>query len=133
MSTFSRTVPLSLISLVSVLTISSCALLFPDFRASICINSFNDLNGDGMYQDGKEPPLPGWTFNIVNGNQTTQKTTNAKGFICFEASAPSTVTITEVPQTGWAPSFPSAQARIVSVDPHAHYYFYFGNKHITKG
>ena len=65
---------------------------------------FNDLNCNGQ-RDSGEPGLPGWTITLNNGDVAT---TNALGVYSFPNLLPGTYVVSEVQQTGWTQTFPTA-------------------------
>ncbi len=97
----------------------------------ICIHKFNDLNGDGIQQNG-EPNLPGWVFQVT-GNSTcvgATVTTDANGNACGDFYA-GTYTITEQPQNGWMATTPTTQT--VSVTAGQMTNVFFGNRQVGRG
>ena len=67
---------------------------------SICGMKFNDLNGNGLKDDG-ELGLPGWTINLSMGAVQMTATTEADGGYCFNNLAVGTYTLSETLQSGW--------------------------------
>ena len=64
-------------------------------EACLAIRQFNDLDADGRYDPG-EPLLEGIAFDIVEGDDTHQRTTGVRGeaWICFRE--PTTVSVREL-------------------------------------
>ncbi len=100
-----------------------------DGKAEICVFKFEDKDGDGK-KGPNEPLLAGWTFN-VNPGPPNQVTTGPQGGICFGVSAPGTVTITEVVQSGWTPTTQTSQT--VTVQPGQLVNVFFGNRKREEG
>jgi Calx-beta domain/SdrD B-like domain len=64
---------------------------------------FNDLNGDGVHEDG-EPGLAGWTVQFdVGGDGTVDRTatTDANGAYAFADIAAGSYRVSAVPQASW--------------------------------
>jgi subtilisin-like proprotein convertase family protein len=82
--------------------------------AEIHGSKFNDLNGDGLWDQAEEPGLAGWTIYLdSNGNGQlnageTSTTTDADGNYSFADLAAQTYTVAEVFQTGWVQTAPAA-------------------------
>lgn len=74
-----------------------------------CGVKFNDLNGNGT-QDPAEPGLPGWTIQIKDamGNVVATTVTEPGGRFCFKGLKAGAYTVSEVQQSGWSQTFPSA-------------------------
>ncbi|MGB8648043.1 MAG: choice-of-anchor Q domain-containing protein [Anaerolineae bacterium] len=70
---------------------------------SISGKKFNDLNGDGVDNDGANDGLSGWTINLENASDQVISTTvtGANGAFSFANLGPKTYRLREVPQTGW--------------------------------
>jgi protocatechuate 3,4-dioxygenase beta subunit len=64
---------------------------------SISVAKFNDLNGDGFYDENNEEVLPDW---IINLSGDTKVTTN-KGVI-FDQLLPGDYFLNEIMQVGWS-------------------------------
>ena len=88
---------------------------------------FNDLNGDGIWDQPDEPGLAGWTIFIdTNGNEILDdgelsEVTDADGFYMFSPLVPGTYTVVEcidasvqggncVDQPNWVQTFPDDDA-----------------------
>ena len=86
--------------------------------AQICIQKFNDLNGNGVH-DANEPWLPGWSFTIhqePNGPDI-HGTTDDKGVYCTDkALAAGLYTITETMQSGWTNTLPGGQTPSIEIN-----------------
>jgi Ca2+-binding RTX toxin-like protein len=95
----------------------------------ICIRKFNDLNGDGIQNNG-EPGLQNWTFQ-VSANQVSANCvggtliTDANGNVCGDFFA-GTYTVVEQAQSGWTATTPTTQT--VTVQPGQVVNLFFGNK-----
>jgi len=71
---------------------------------------FNDLDGDGAKDTG-EQPLVGWTIQLdldSNGSVDLTTTTDANGEYTFTGVSAGTHLISQVTQTGWTQTCPSA-------------------------
>ena len=90
---------------------------FPTRRSSDR-TKFNDLNGDGVWDEG-EPGLEGWTINVdtEDGESTLKEpeylagaagadTTDSNGDYLIEGLDPGDYIACEVLQTDWFQSFP---------------------------
>src|SRR5258708_18530732 len=99
-------------------------------KAEICVKKFHDRNGNGL-QDGAEPTLPAWTFQIKDSNSTliATITTGPQGTVCTGVPAPAIYTVSEVPQAGWSPTLPSSGIQTVTVSAGQLVNLSFGNKH----
>jgi uncharacterized protein (DUF2141 family) len=76
--------------------------------AQLCIVKFNDLNGNGIHDNG-EPPLGGFTFDVSGGaGFHSTFTTDANGIVCVTLH-PGSYTVTEQPQSGWTATTPASQ------------------------
>ncbi|MEJ2083070.1 MAG: SdrD B-like domain-containing protein, partial [Acidobacteriota bacterium] len=75
---------------------------------SICGTKFEDVNGDGVRQNG-EPGLTGWTIELLAGTSTVVQSvaTGAAGSYCFGQVGAGTYTIRETLQNGWVRKHPS--------------------------
>ncbi|MEX1275236.1 MAG: LamG-like jellyroll fold domain-containing protein [Bacteroidota bacterium] len=74
--------------------------------SSLCGVKFNDLNGNGVKDEG-EPGLPGWEISL-NVTGIPPVITDSLGNYCFNNLPPGTYTLTETNQTGWQQTFPSS-------------------------
>ena len=80
--------------------------------ASICGTKFNDVNGDGIQNNG-ETGLPNWTINLnytdaAGTPVTLTTTTDADGNYCFNNLPAMTYTFSETQQSGWTQTYPAA-------------------------
>jgi hypothetical protein len=71
---------------------------------SICGMKFNDLNDNGV-QDQGEPGLPNWTISL-SGSIATSTLTDASGNYCFNNLPAGTYTVTETCQNDWQQTCP---------------------------
>ncbi|OGH31288.1 MAG: hypothetical protein A3I54_01035 [Candidatus Levybacteria bacterium RIFCSPLOWO2_02_FULL_41_11] len=72
---------------------------------SLSGQKFNDLNGDGVKDQG-EPGLAGWTINL-GGDGNDSATTNNDGNYEFTNLGPGSYAIAEEQQAGWAQTAPT--------------------------
>lgn len=72
----------------------------------ICGVKFNDLDGDGVWNQSVEPTMPGWTIQLVVGGGFVTATTDATGHYCFDNLADGDYTVQEVNQPEWTQTFP---------------------------
>jgi len=85
---------------------------FGDFQsATVTGEVFNDLNGDGILDNG-EPGLQGWTVELFDnsGKLASSAVTDANGNYLLTGAGPGTLTVTEVVPTGWIQTFPTPPA-----------------------
>ncbi|MCX6305010.1 MAG: T9SS type A sorting domain-containing protein [Bacteroidetes bacterium] len=75
---------------------------------------FNDLDGDGTWDDG-EPGLPDWTINL-NGATQLSCVTGPDGYFEFNDLPSGFYSLNETPQYGWEQTIPIAP-------PYIFYYF----------
>ncbi|OWK40435.1 hypothetical protein FRUB_05354 [Fimbriiglobus ruber] len=70
---------------------------------------YDDINGNAT-QDAGEPPLVGWTVQLVNSSGTVvnSTTTDVNGAFSFSGVGPGTYSLQEVLQPGYAASTPSS-------------------------
>ena len=70
---------------------------------------YNDLNGDGSNDGGTDPPLAGWTINVLDSSNNIVATTTsaADGSYSFSALPVAAYTIEEVVQAGWVITQPT--------------------------
>ena len=84
-----------------------CALIpleFGNFElGSIAGMKWNDLNGDGVHDNG-EPGLENWEITLNPGNVST--TTDENGNYSFEGLTAGTFTVAEVQNLDWDQTFP---------------------------
>lgn len=74
-------------------------------QCSIEGHKFLDVDGDGVWNQSVEPPLPGWEITLDNGATTV---TDENGGYEFEILAEGTYTVAEVCPKGWAQTAPGA-------------------------
>lgn len=74
-------------------------------QCSIEGHKFLDVNGDGLWDQSEEPPLPGWEVTLDDGTTTV---TDENGRYEFEILAEGTYTVAEVCPEGWAQTAPGA-------------------------
>lgn len=72
----------------------------------ICGFKFNDLNGNGIWEQPAEPPLAGWTIQLSSGDAFTTTVTNPDGLYCFHDLPDGDYIVEEVQQPGWVQTFP---------------------------
>ncbi|MCX6650604.1 MAG: SpaA isopeptide-forming pilin-related protein [Methanomassiliicoccales archaeon] len=76
-------------------------------KVSICGYKFEDMNGDGVWNEGTDLGLPGWTIYLFNGTieageqpfKTT--TTDSTGYFCFSGLPVGEYTVKEQMKSGW--------------------------------
>jgi len=70
--------------------------------------AFEDLDGDGTWEQPVEPALDGWTITADGPGGTSSVTTGAgawpTGYYEFVNLSPGSYTLSEVLQTGWSPT-----------------------------
>ena len=75
---------------------------------SISGYKFNDLNGDGSWQQPGEPPLNVWTINLSGANGPFSALTGSgtwpAGYYEFKNLTPGDYTISEIGLSGWSPT-----------------------------
>ncbi len=71
----------------------------------ICGWKFEDLNSNGVWDDG-EPPIPGWGIELIkNGDPTGRMTwTDEDGFFCFTGLTADKYAVWEEHRDGWTPT-----------------------------
>ncbi|HTK05157.1 MAG TPA: SdrD B-like domain-containing protein, partial [Candidatus Eisenbacteria bacterium] len=77
----------------------TCTITNDDVPSEIHGQKFNDLNGNGIKDQG-EPGLPNWTINL-SGAATASTTTDANGGYAFLGLNVGTYVVTETQQAGW--------------------------------
>jgi hypothetical protein len=97
-----------------------------DNTVALRVYKFNDINGNA-HQDGEEPSIAGWKFNVTGPNNVSfQLTTGANGYASRDGLAPGVYTVTEVLEKGWtATTNQSLQHNIASGSV---YTYIFGNQ-----
>jgi hypothetical protein len=81
---------------------------------SICGSKFNDLNANGVWDDG-EPGLPDWEIRLQNASGTYTETTDADGNYCFTDLLDGQYTVSEVQQDGWIQTFPETNTYTITI------------------
>jgi|GEM_PF-518136 len=81
---------------------------------SICGSKFNDLNANGIWDDG-EPGLPDWEIHLQNASGTYIETTDADGKYCFTDLLDGQYTVSEIQQDGWIQTFPEASTYTITI------------------
>jgi hypothetical protein len=73
----------------------------------ICIFKYEDVNGNGRFDEG-DKPLPGWNFTITGPGQQTplNLTTNETGWACVTLTGAGMFTVSEVLKAGWVNTTP---------------------------
>jgi hypothetical protein len=70
---------------------------------------FLDIDADGMWDQGDEPPLEGWEIQLSDGVSTYTETTDLNGYYEFENLADGDYTVSEVcPDDSWVQTAPGA-------------------------
>jgi len=80
----------------------------PPLPGEICVEKYNDLNGNGV-KDAGEPALPAWQFTARDGSGAVigQGATGANGRWCLQTMLPpGAYTVTETVQAGWTSTEP---------------------------
>lgn len=81
---------------------------------SICGSKFNDLNANGIWDDG-EPGLPDWEIYLQNASGTYTETTDADGKYCFTDLLDGQYTVSEIQQDGWIQTFPETSTYTITI------------------
>ncbi|MBA4313383.1 MAG: hypothetical protein C0417_12235 [Chlorobiaceae bacterium] len=89
---------------------------------------FNDLNGNGFWDQGTEPPLDGWNITLIGMSSSLSALTGygswADGYFEFVNLSPGEYTIDEVSQANWSKTIsPSNPIIIASGDDLLNYNF----------
>jgi hypothetical protein len=82
---------------------------------------FNDLDGDGVWDRDREPPLSGWTI-FVDLNHSGRwepgdpyAVTDARGSYCISGLPPATYVVREVQRPGWVQTAPAGGSYSVTI------------------
>ena len=67
-------------------------------RITAC--KFNDLNGNGIKDEG-EPPIANWGMTLTGNGVNMQSVTGQNGYVTFTVDTVGTFVITEETRTGW--------------------------------
>jgi len=78
----------------------------PPVIGSIAGMKFNDLNGNGIKEEG-EPGLAGWTINLT-GPSNSSAVTDGSGSYSFSSLADGSYTVCETMQATWTQTFPTS-------------------------
>ena len=73
-------------------------------KGKICVHKFNDFNGDGI-QNGGEPDLENWAFQVMGPCDATTLMTDANGNDCGDFAG--IYTVVEQMQSGWTATTPT--------------------------
>jgi len=95
---------------------------------------WNDLNGDGIWDQG-EPGLLDWTINLdVGSNQSVDQTTttNSDGYYEFTSLDNGPYTVSETQQDGWSQTFPEGGSYNLTIDDQSAGNLNFGNYQIPE-
>lgn len=96
---------------------------------SICGVKFNDLNGNGVRDNG-EPTLSGWTINLGGvGNGTV--VTDKEGKYCFNKLPQGDYMVTETQQAGWTQTAPVGGSQMFNLGAGQNRFIDFGNHRKT--
>jgi hypothetical protein len=102
-------------------------------RSTLTIIKFEDLNGNGVYdQNQGEKGLADWEFS-VEGKEPFNDKTGSDGIVSHKDIRPDTYTIREIAKPGWFSTTRTEQS--VTINPGEEKKVYFGNKRpqpITK-
>ncbi|PIS05526.1 MAG: hypothetical protein COT81_00740 [Candidatus Buchananbacteria bacterium CG10_big_fil_rev_8_21_14_0_10_42_9] len=91
-----------------------------DDDAEISGSKFNDLNGNGVWNDG-EQGLSGWTIKLTKGSSTISALTDSEGKYKFQDLAPGIYTVAEEQKSGWTQTKPTSTTYIVDVEANEEY------------
>jgi Ca2+-binding RTX toxin-like protein len=90
----------------------------------ICVHKFNDINGDGVQNNG-EPGLQSWSFQVTASHVGETMITDANGTDCGYF-VPGMYSVVEQVQSGWTATTPTMQAVPATACQTTD--VYFGNK-----
>lgn len=100
---------------------SSSAQIVAPGGGVICGAKFNDLNGDGVWDQAAEPTLPGWEIILEGNGVFTFTHTNADGRYCFFGLPVqpngSVFILEEQMQSGWQQTFPPGGIHEIPLQP----------------
>jgi hypothetical protein len=97
---------------------------------TLCIQKFNDLNGNGV-RDSGEVALSGWTIFVKDSSGAVIDTVITQdSVVCVSVPAPGTYVVNEVVQSGWTPTTLNPQT--VAVQPGQTVNMVFGNIQALK-
>jgi len=87
---------------------------------------FNDLDGDGVWDDG-ELGIPGWNITVTGSNDYEETLpTREGGCVLFEHLLPGEYTVSEEMREGWTPTTTTNETFTLSSE-NSPYYIEFGN------
>lgn len=86
----------------------------PPPLGQVCVEKFNDLDGDGVRDPG-EPPHGGPAFYITNGSFYASGSTSSAGTFCSGPMQAGTYTVTETIPPGWSLTTPAGNGQAVTV------------------
>jgi len=72
----------------------------------ICGFKFNDINGNGIWENPPEMALPNWVIQLQGTGVMMTTTTNIDGYYCFNGLADDLYTVSEENQSGWQQTYP---------------------------
>jgi hypothetical protein len=77
-------------------------------KVSVSGRLYSDLSGNGSDDGASDPPLVGWTVDLLDSANQLAATTSAgsSGNYSFTSVAPGSYAITEVLASGWVPTQP---------------------------
>jgi predicted RNA-binding Zn ribbon-like protein len=90
----------------------------------LCIEEFNDLNGDGV-QDAGEEGLSSFVFQVNGTGPATMLMTSPSGVVCTGLPV-GAYTVVEQPRNGWTATTPTTQTVTVTAGQTAN--LFFGNR-----
>jgi hypothetical protein len=86
--------------------------------SSVSGYKFNDLDGDGVWDQPDEPSLAGWTIALLHAdslNPTRTEITNSNGEYFFANVADGSYSVYENQQSGWTLTVPSGGQYAITV------------------
>ena len=90
-------------------------------RGTLCIATFNDLNGDGV-KNADEPSLPGFVFQVRATEPAKTLPTDTKGIGCSDLPIGNYIVVAQ-PQRGWIATTPATLTVTVTADQAANVFF----------